>query len=90
MYWWKGRQPALFSDKNVTVSDGKLHLTIRKEKGTAGIYETGLSRLYFGGTSYQGPFQLRLLRGQGQAHELGLLKLVLVPAGRYAWVGHRD
>lgn len=28
---WKGRQPALFSDKNVTVSDGKLHLTIRKE-----------------------------------------------------------
>ena len=32
MYWWKGRQPALFSDKNVTVSDGKLHLTMRKEK----------------------------------------------------------
>ena len=31
MYWWKGRQPALFSDKNVTVSDGKLHLTMRKE-----------------------------------------------------------
>jgi beta-glucanase (GH16 family) len=30
--WWKGRQPALFSDKNVTVSDGKLHLTMRKEK----------------------------------------------------------
>jgi hypothetical protein len=29
---WKGRQPALFSDKNVTVSDGKLHLTMRKEK----------------------------------------------------------
>src|SRR5580693_3471796 len=28
----KGRQPALFSDKNVTVSDGKLHLTMRKEK----------------------------------------------------------
>jgi hypothetical protein len=22
LYWWKGRQPALFSDKNVTVSDG--------------------------------------------------------------------
>jgi hypothetical protein len=22
MYWWKGRQPALFSDKNVNVSDG--------------------------------------------------------------------
>ena len=29
---WKGRQPALFGDKNVTVSDGKLHLTMRKEK----------------------------------------------------------
>ena len=24
--------PHLFSDKNVTVSDGKLHLTMRKEK----------------------------------------------------------
>ena len=32
MDWWKGRQPALFSEKNVTVSDGKLHLTMRKEK----------------------------------------------------------
>jgi len=32
MSWWKGRQPALFSPKNVTVSDGKLHLTMRKEK----------------------------------------------------------
>lgn len=32
LYWWKGRQPALFSDKNVTVSDGKLHLTMRREK----------------------------------------------------------
>jgi len=31
MSWWRGRQPALFSDKNVTVSDGKLHLTMRKE-----------------------------------------------------------
>ncbi len=31
MSWWKGRQPALFSDGNVTVSDGKLHLTMRKE-----------------------------------------------------------
>jgi beta-glucanase (GH16 family) len=29
---WKGRQPALFSEKNVTVSGGKLHLTMRKEK----------------------------------------------------------
>jgi len=32
MYWWKGRQPALFSDKNVVVSGGELHLTMRKEK----------------------------------------------------------
>ena len=32
MYWWRGRQPALFSDKNVTVSEGRLHLTMRKEK----------------------------------------------------------
>ena len=32
MDWWKGRQPAWFSEKNVTVSDGKLNLTMRKEK----------------------------------------------------------
>ncbi len=32
MRWWKGRQPAFFSDANVTVSDGKLHLVMRKEK----------------------------------------------------------
>ncbi len=32
MSWWKGRQPALFREKNVTVSNGKLHLTMRKEK----------------------------------------------------------
>jgi hypothetical protein len=31
LYWWRGGKPALFSDKNVTVSDGKLHLTMRKE-----------------------------------------------------------
>jgi beta-glucanase (GH16 family) len=31
MEWWKGRPPALFSDKNVTVSNGKLQLTTRKE-----------------------------------------------------------
>jgi beta-glucanase (GH16 family) len=29
---WRGRPPALFSEKNVTVSEGKLHLTMRKEK----------------------------------------------------------
>ncbi|MFN7993378.1 MAG: family 16 glycosylhydrolase [Bryobacteraceae bacterium] len=29
---WNGRNPAMFSPKNITVSDGKLHLTMRKEK----------------------------------------------------------
>jgi len=28
---WKGRQPGFFSKRNVTVSDGKLHLTARAE-----------------------------------------------------------
>jgi beta-glucanase (GH16 family) len=39
--WWKGRQPALFSEKNVTVSDGKLHLTMRKEKLPPGVEKLG-------------------------------------------------
>ncbi len=38
---WKGRQPALFSDKNVTVSDGKLHLTMRKAKLPAALKKQG-------------------------------------------------
>ena len=38
----KGRKPALFSDKNVTVSDGKLRLTMRKEKTAARSREAGL------------------------------------------------
>ncbi len=29
---WNGRNPAMFRDKNVTVADGELHLTMRKEK----------------------------------------------------------
>ena len=41
MQWWKGRQPALFSDKNVTVSDGTLHLTMRKEKLSAEAEKQG-------------------------------------------------
>ena len=41
MAWWKGRQPALFSEKNVTVSDGKLHLTMRKEKLPAELGKLG-------------------------------------------------
>ena len=39
--WWKGRQPAPFSEKNVTVSDGKLHLTMRKEKLSAELEKQG-------------------------------------------------
>lgn len=38
---WKGRQPALFSDTNVTVSSGKLHLTMRKEKLSAEAEQLG-------------------------------------------------
>ena len=41
MSWWKGRPPALFSDKNVTVSDGKLHLAMRKEKVPAEYEKRG-------------------------------------------------
>src|SRR5512137_774182 len=31
MSWWRGRQPAWFNPTNVTVRDGGLHLTMRKE-----------------------------------------------------------
>ena len=82
MYWWKGRQPALFSDKNVTVSDGKLHLTMRKEKLPPEVEKLGYKDYTSGRPAHQGPVQLRLLRGQGQADELGRVKLVLVPARR--------
>jgi beta-glucanase (GH16 family) len=41
MKWWQGRQPAFFSDKNVTVSDGKLHLTMRKEKLSPELEKNG-------------------------------------------------
>ena len=37
----KGRPPALFSDKNVTVSNGKLHLAMRKEKLPAELAKRG-------------------------------------------------
>ncbi len=30
--WWKGRAPALFSENNVSVNGGQLHLVMRKEK----------------------------------------------------------
>lgn len=41
MAWCKGRQPAFFSEKNVTVSDGKLNLTMRKEKLSAELAKQG-------------------------------------------------
>ena len=41
MEWWRGRKPAYFSEKNVTVSDGKLHLTMRKEKLPAELEKQG-------------------------------------------------
>jgi beta-glucanase (GH16 family) len=41
MYWWKGRQPALFREQNVTVSGGKLHLTMRKEKLPEAVQKNG-------------------------------------------------
>ncbi len=31
MAWWRGRQPAWFNPTNVTVRNGQLHLTMRKE-----------------------------------------------------------
>jgi beta-glucanase (GH16 family) len=31
MSWWRGRQPAWFNPTNVSVSNGQLHLTMRKE-----------------------------------------------------------
>lgn len=31
MHWWKGRQPALFKAENVTVENGQLLLSMRKE-----------------------------------------------------------
>ena len=79
MYWWKGRQPALFSDKNVTVSDGKLHLTMRKEKLPAEAEKQGVQGLHQRRPAYQGPVGLRLLRGQSQADELRWFQFVLVP-----------
>jgi beta-glucanase (GH16 family) len=47
LYWWHGRQPALFRESNVAVSGGKLHLTMRKEK----VPERFESRGYKGYTS---------------------------------------
>ena len=38
---WRGRQPSLFRDQNVAVSDGKLHLTMRKEPVPARFEKLG-------------------------------------------------
>ena len=88
--WWKGRQPALFSDKNVTVSDGKLHLTMRKEKVPEEFEKLRLQGLHLGLLVLQGPCPLRLLRGQGQADELGGIQFVLVPGGRRSRLADGD
>ena len=88
MKWWKGRQPAFFSDKNVTVSDGKLHLTMRKEKLPPETRKARLPRLHLGGLAHQGPLLVRLLRGEGQADELRRVEFLLVPAGRHAGRDH--
>ncbi len=41
LYWWKGRQPSLFRDKNVTVADGKLQLTMRREEVPEALQKHG-------------------------------------------------
>ena len=46
---WKGRQPARFCPHNVTVSDGKLHLTMRKEPIPKGTRSARVSGLHLGG-----------------------------------------
>ena len=46
MEHWKGRQPALFSDKNITVPHGKLHLTMRKEKWPPEVEKWGYNKDY--------------------------------------------
>jgi len=38
---WKGRQPAFFSEGNVQVSEGKLHLTMRKEEPPENLKDKG-------------------------------------------------
>jgi beta-glucanase (GH16 family) len=41
MEWWKGRQPALFQAENVTVEDGQLLLTMRKEPVPEEFHQRG-------------------------------------------------
>ena len=60
---WQGRQPAKFSDRNVTVSDGKLNLTMRKEKLTAedakhGFHDYTSASLYSKARSSYGYYEV--------------------------------
>jgi beta-glucanase (GH16 family) len=41
MAWWRGRQPAWFNPTNVSVSRGRLHLTMRKEAAPAEMAKRG-------------------------------------------------
>ncbi len=64
MDWWKGRQPALFSEKNITVSDGKLHLIMRKEKlpaelGKQGYHDYSSAALHSKTRSSYGYFEVK-------------------------------
>jgi beta-glucanase (GH16 family) len=41
MAWWRGRQPAWFNPTNVSVRNGQLHLTMRREKVPAALEKYG-------------------------------------------------
>ncbi len=61
---WSGRPPALFSDKNVTVSGGKLHLAMRKDKlppeeGKHGFHDYTSASLYSKVRSAYGYYEVR-------------------------------
>ena len=87
---WKGRQPALFSDKNVTVSDGKLHLTMRKEKLPPEAEKQGYKDYTSAALHTNARTAYGYFRGQGQADELGRFKFVLVSQGRHARLADGD
>jgi len=64
MYWWRGRQPALFMEKNVTVSDGKLHLTMCKEQipeefNQYGYHDYSSAALYTKDRTHYGYFEVK-------------------------------
>ncbi|MHB1036673.1 MAG: family 16 glycosylhydrolase [Pirellulales bacterium] len=63
MAWWQGRQPAVFSAKNVTVADGKLHLVMRKEKlseelGMRGYHDYSSAALFTKARSSYGYYEV--------------------------------